>query len=217
MPLFTFSDRQKAESADSYALLADGRHYRLRAGLSYLPVASSVRMADLSHRLAAFEEPDGLRIEPLSHALLAELAALFFEADIPVHVLMEHHPEELIAFVNIGMGEPDEKKEKAGPDETGASILRVADRYKVDPHHIYTSWPAWMLNAAIEGLPQVAAHESMQLAEAVQVGNGNMKPGALRSTQQQWRREAKGQAGNGGGALAQLNTLAAMALRQRRN
>ena len=64
MPLFTFSDRQKAESADSYALLSDGRHYhRLRAGLSYLPVASSVRMADLSHRLAAFEEPDGLRID----------------------------------------------------------------------------------------------------------------------------------------------------------
>ena len=44
-------------------------------------------MADLSHRLAAFEEPEGLRIEPLSHALLAELAALFFEADIPAHVL----------------------------------------------------------------------------------------------------------------------------------
>ena len=69
MPLFTFSDRQKAESADSYALLSDGRHYRLRAGLAHLPVASSVRMADLSHRLAAFEEPDGLRIEPLSRAL----------------------------------------------------------------------------------------------------------------------------------------------------
>ena len=82
-------------------------------------------------------------------------------------------------------------KRRAGPDETGASILRVADRYKVDPQHIYAAWPAWMLNAAIEGLPQVAAHESMQLAEAVQVGNGNMKPGALRSTQQQWRREAK--------------------------
>ena len=30
--------------------------------------------------------------------------------------------------------------------------------YKVDPHHIYTAWPAWVLNAAIEGLPQVAAH-----------------------------------------------------------
>ena len=50
-------------------------------GSSHLPVASSVRMADLSHRLAAFEEPEGLRIEPLSHALLAELAALFFESD----------------------------------------------------------------------------------------------------------------------------------------
>ena len=82
---------------------------------------------------------------------------------------MEHHPEELIEFVNIGMGEPDEKKEKAGADETGAAILRVADRYKVDPHHIYTTWPAWMLNAAIEALPQVAAHESMQLAEAAAV------------------------------------------------
>ena len=115
------------------------------------------------------------------------------------------------------MGEPDEKKEKAGPDETGASILRVADRYKVDPHHIYTAWPAWMLNAAIEGLPQVAAHESMQLAEASAVGAGNMKPAHLRNVQQQWRREARGQAGNGGGALSQLNALAAMALRQRRN
>ena len=49
-------------------------------------------MADLSHRLAAFEEPDGLRIEPLSHALLAELAALFFEADIPAHVLTGASP-----------------------------------------------------------------------------------------------------------------------------
>ena len=88
----------------------------------------------------------------------------------------------------------------------------------MDPHHIYTAWPAWMLNAAIEGLPQVAAHESMQLAEAVSsVGNGNMKPGNLRNVQQQWRREARGQAGNGGGALSQLNALAAMALRQRRN
>ena len=115
MPLFTFSDRQKAESADSYALLSDGRHYRLRAGLIHLPVASSVRMADLSHRLAAFEEPDGLRIEPLSHALLAELAALFFEADIPAHVLMEHHPEELIEFVNIGMGEPERKEREGRP------------------------------------------------------------------------------------------------------
>ena len=217
MPLFTFSDRQKAESADSYVLLADGHYHRLRAGLSCLPVASSVRMADLSHRLAAFEEPDGLRIEPLSHALLAELAALFFESDIPPHVLMEHHPEELIEFVNIGMGEPDDKKEKAGPDETGASILRVADRYKVDPRHIYTSWPAWLLNAAIEGLPQVAAVESMQLAEASAVGAGNMKLAHLRSVQQQWRREARGQAGNGGGALSQLNALAVMALRQRRN
>ena len=159
-------------------------------------------MADLSHRLAAFEEPDGLRIEPLSHALLAELAALFFEADIPHHVLMEHHPAELIAFVEIGMGEPDEKKEQAGPDETGASILRVADRYKVDPHHIYTTTPAWMLNAAIEGLPQVTAVESMQLAEASAVGAGNMKPAHLRNVQQQWRREARGQAGNGGGALS---------------
>ena len=163
-----------------------------------------------------FEEPDGLRIEPLSHALLAELAALFFEADIPHHVLMEHHPAELIAFVNIGMGEPEEPK-KSGPDETGASILRVADRYKVDPHHIYAAWPAWMLNAAIEALPQVAAHESMQLAEASAVGAGNMKPAHLRNVQQQWRREARGQAGNGGGALSQLNALAAMALRQRRN
>ena len=97
MPLFTFSDRQKAESADSYALLSDGRHYRLRAGLAHLPVASSVRMADLSHRLAEFEEPEGLRIEPLSHALLAELAALFFEDPTYLtHVLLEHHPEELI-------------------------------------------------------------------------------------------------------------------------
>ena len=61
--LFTFSDRQKAESADSYTLLSDGRHYRLRAGLAHLPVASSVRMADLSYRLAAFEEPDGLHID----------------------------------------------------------------------------------------------------------------------------------------------------------
>ena len=55
MPLFTFADRQTAESTDSYVLLSDGRHHRLRAGLSYLPVASSVRMADLSHRLAEFE------------------------------------------------------------------------------------------------------------------------------------------------------------------
>ena len=83
MPLFTFADRQAAESADSYVLLSDGRHHRLRAGLAHLPVASSVRMADLSHRLAEFQQPDGLRVTPLSHALLVELAALFFEDAIP--------------------------------------------------------------------------------------------------------------------------------------
>ena len=111
MPLFTFADRQAAESADSYVLLSDGRHHRLRAGLAHLPVASSVRMADLSHRLAEFEEPDGLRITPLSHALLVELAALFFEDAIPAAVLLEHHPEELIAFINIGMAEPEESRQ----------------------------------------------------------------------------------------------------------
>ena len=216
MPLFTFADRQVAESADSYVLLSDGRHYRLRAGLGNLPVASSVRMADLSRRLAKFEEPEGLRIEPLSRALLVELAALFFEDNVR-DALHPCDPNELIAFINIGMGEPEEKKEKAGADETGAAILRVADRYKVDPHQIYETWPAWMLNAAIEALPRVAAHESMQLAEAVQVGNGNMKPGNLRNTQLQWRREARGQTGSSGGALSQLNMLAAMALQQGRN
>ena len=96
-PLHIQPTARKRSQPTPTRLLSDGRHYhRLRAGLAHLPVASSVRMADLSHRLAAFEEPDGLRIEPLSHALLAELAALFFEADIPPHVLMEHHPEELI-------------------------------------------------------------------------------------------------------------------------
>ena len=99
----------------------------------------------------------------------------------------------------------------------GAAILRVADRYKTDPLHIYATWPAWMLNAAIEALPRVAAFESMQTAEAVQVGNGNMKPSTLRNVQRQWRREARGQTGSGAGALSQLNILAAMALRQGRN
>ena len=84
----------------------------------------------------------------------------------------------------------------------------------MDPLHIYAAWPAWMLNAAIEALPRVAAVESMQTAEAVQVGNGNMKPSTLRNVQNQWRREARGQTGNGAGALSQLNMLAAMALRQ---
>ena len=81
--------------------------------------------------------------------------------------------------MNIGMGEPEEKKEKAGPDETGASILRVADRYKVDPHHIYTTWPAWVLNAAIEGLPQVAAHRVYAVGGGVGGWGWEHETGAL--------------------------------------
>ena len=115
-----------------------------------------------------------------------ELAALFFEDAIPVPVLLEHHPEELIGYINIGMTEPESEptaRKGKGDDDLGAAILRVADRYKTDPLHIYAAWPAWMLNAAIEALPRVAAFESIQTAEAVQVGNGNMKPGTLRNVQ----------------------------------
>ena len=122
MPLFTFADRQAAESADSYVLLPDGHYHRLRAGQHHLPVASSVRMADLSQRLAEFQAPEGLRLTPLSHALLAEMAALFFEDALPAAVLLEHHPEELIGYINTGIDEPEKPtaRQGRGDDDFGA-------------------------------------------------------------------------------------------------
>ena len=220
MALFTFADRQAAESADSYVLLPDGHYHRLRAGQHHLPVASSVRMADLSQRLAEFQAPEGLRLTPLSHALLAEMAALFFEDALPAEVLLEHHPEELIGYINTGIDEPEKPtaRQGRGDDDFGVSILRVADRYKVDPLHVYDHLARVDAERRYRRSAARCRHRvHADCGGGRQVGAGNMKPSALRNTQSQWRREAKGQTGNGSGALSQLNMLAAMALRQRRN
>ena len=192
MPLYTFDDLTRRDATASYVLLSDGRFYRLRVGLASLPVASSVRMVDLSQRLAAFETDEGLEITQLSQTLLAEMAGLFFE-DAPREALAGHAPMELLAFIEQGQGEPESPGKRSGTnDDLGFAVMRVADRLKLDPAVIEQTWPAWRLNATIEGLERLEAIESMQTAEAVSVGNGNGTSQGLRSTQRRWRAEARG-------------------------
>ena len=91
---------------------------------------------------------------------------------------------------------------------------------------IYETWPAWMLNAAIEGpnagrLP-LDDESDAGLARRLQAPSGQREHetiGTLRNPVQDTSGAGRrvGSAGNGGGALSQLNMLAAMALRQGRN
>ena len=189
MPLFTFADRLAADASSQYILLQDGRYYRLRTGLGFLSAAESIRLSDLSQRLTTFRDDVGITVTLESHDLLAAMACLFFE-DAPKEILDQHGAQDLISFVNAGMGETEDQPPQKSNADLGFLVMRVGQHFRVDPWVVYTTWPIWFLNAAIESITAISAIDSLHMAEAVAIGGGHVQKGQSRRTWQKWQRLA---------------------------
>ena len=109
---------------------------------------------------------------------------------------------------------------RAKPDESGRGtsdysfIVPALQRfYRAGNPLIWLEMSGTVLKQFADAMPRLQAAESLRMAEAVSIGAGNMEKSARRRAVRRLEQQQKGQ--QGGGALGQLNALAAMARRQR--
>ena len=73
--------------------------------------------------------------------------------------------------------------------------MQCADRFKVSPWEIWTTWPLWFVVAACNSLPSLQAQEAFRYSEQIALGTGSMKKGEARRIQNRWAADYRGDGG----------------------
>ena len=71
--------------------------------------------------------------------------------------------------------------------------MQYADRFKLDPFHVWHHTPMWMIEAGHRSIPRLRALDSLRHSTEVAVGTASFKHASTgRSIRQQWERDAHG-------------------------